>query len=73
MTMRKEKSIHYWSKVAPSVLISRSQRFSSSAKLETIMEEEIRQGSNSLHKGVLASFPLLLFGLMYILLCRGMV
>ncbi|RZB98372.1 hypothetical protein D0Y65_021363 [Glycine soja] len=69
--MRKSKSIHYWGEVAPAILISRSQRFSSSAKLETIMEEEIRQGSNSLHKGVLVSFPLLLSGLLYILLCRG--
>ncbi|KAG5026263.1 hypothetical protein JHK82_022151 [Glycine max] len=73
MTMRKEKSIHYWSEVAPSVLIFRSQRSSNFVKLETIIEEEIKKGSNSLHKGVLASFPLLLFGLMYILLCRGMV
>ncbi|KAG4947101.1 hypothetical protein AAZX31_15G204500 [Glycine max] len=73
MTMRKAKWIHYWSEVAPAVLISRSRKSSNFVKLETIIEEEIKQGCNSLHKGVLVSFPLLLSGLMYILLGRGMV
>ncbi|KAG4957465.1 hypothetical protein JHK85_043845 [Glycine max] len=69
---RKSKFIHYWGEVALAVLISQSRRSSNFVKLETIIEEEI-QGSNSLHNGVLVSFPLLLSGLLYIFLCRGVV
>ena len=72
--MRKPKSMCYVNEVAPFVLKSHNQRRSSSSfvKLETIIEDE-RQEFNSLSKSVFVSFPLLFSGLLYILLCRGVI
>ncbi|ESW28307.1 hypothetical protein PHAVU_003G275900 [Phaseolus vulgaris] len=72
MMMRKAKSMPYLGEVAPTILKSHHRRRSSFMKLETIVEEEMQE-SNSLHKGVLLSFPVLLSGLLYILMCRGVV
>ncbi|KAK7313729.1 hypothetical protein VNO77_38924 [Canavalia gladiata] len=68
---REVKSIHYWNEVAPAILISQHRRSSNFVKLEPIIEEE-RQESGLLHRGVVTSFPLLLSGLLYIFLCRGL-
>jgi len=62
----------YLGEVAPTILKSHLPRRSSFMKLETIVEEEMQE-SNSLHRGVLLSFPVLLSGLLYILMCRGVV
>ncbi|KAK7342963.1 hypothetical protein VNO80_25922 [Phaseolus coccineus] len=70
MMIRKPKSMCYLDEVAPFVLKSHHQRRSNSVKLETIVEDE-RQEFNSLSKSVFVSFPLVLSGLLYILLCRG--
>ncbi|ESW05503.1 hypothetical protein PHAVU_011G185000 [Phaseolus vulgaris] len=69
--MRKTKSMHYLGEVAPNILNSHYKRRSSFVKLETIVEEE-RQGSNSMYKSVLISFPFLLSGILYIFVCREM-
>jgi len=68
--IRKPKSKYFMDEVAPFVLKSRHQRQSSFFKLETIAEDE-RQKFNSLSKSVSISFPLLFFGLLCIMLCRG--
>jgi len=70
--MRKPKSICYVNEVTPFVLKSHHRRRSSFIKLETIVEDE-RQEFNSLSKTGFVSFPLLLSGLLYILLCRGVI
>lgn len=70
--MRKTKSKRYVDEVAPFVLKSHYQRQLSFVKLETIVEDE-RQEFNSLPKTVFVSFPLLLSGLLYIFLCKGVV
>ncbi|ESW05502.1 hypothetical protein PHAVU_011G184900 [Phaseolus vulgaris] len=72
MMTRKPKSMCYVDEVAPFVLKSRHQRRSNFVKLETIVEDE-RQEFNSLSKSVFVSFSLVLSGLLYILLCRGVV
>jgi len=58
-------------KLHRSFLKSHYQRQSSFVKLETILEDE-SQEFNSLSKAFL-SFPLLFFGLLYILLWRRLV
>jgi len=68
--IRKPKSKCFVDEVAPFVLKSHHQRRSSFVKLETIAEDE-RQEFNSLSKSVFVSFHLLFSGLLYILLCRG--
>ncbi|KAK7256053.1 hypothetical protein RIF29_29486 [Crotalaria pallida] len=69
--VRNVKSIHNWGEVAPILLISKYRRSPRSFKLEPILEEEPPH-FDLLYKGVLASFPLLLSGLLYIFLYRGL-
>jgi len=71
--MRKPKSLPYFGEVAPIILHSHYRRRSSRfMKLETILEEEMQE-SISLCRAAHVSFPLLLSGLLYILMCRGVV
>ncbi|KAE9592746.1 hypothetical protein Lalb_Chr19g0132481 [Lupinus albus] len=70
--VRDVKSINNWGEVAPILLISNHRKSISSFKLlDPIMEEE-PQGFELLHKGLLASFPLLLSGFLYIFLYRDL-